>query len=68
MHNLEAIADAYGAALSFYRFNRADYPQLHHPALLEFIFSPILAVLTALICVVAAKWMYKCRLGFLFGK
>ena len=20
------------------------------------------------ICVVAAKWMYKCRLGFLFGK
>lgn len=40
----------------------------HHPALLEFIFSPILAVLTALICVVAAKWMYKCRLGFLFGK
>lgn len=40
----------------------------HHPALLEFIFSPILAVLTALICVVAAKWMYKCHLGFMFGK
>ena len=27
MHNLEAIVKGYGAALSFYRFNRADYPQ-----------------------------------------
>lgn len=45
-----------------------DFMEVHQCYWMEFFVSPLLAIIISYLCIYIAKWMYKLRLGFVFGR